>query len=225
MSSFRRARELVGDLFCGDVDIDAWKAKNRAPLYPEGWNRWVLLRTTEDNPSLLDLERTTRAVLAKWFELVDFTPGSNWGGGKIDNITIEPLEGGWQTPPKNRVVKHRDDLDPLPMLRPGGSTAIAVEFVYRGAARDMPWPVHKAQMVNPWCPVDADWMLWQVEAPKIADVPKEETATDVVQRHAKAALNAITPNPIGLVVFGLATLGVIVISRTVRGGAGLARAR
>ncbi len=52
-----------------------------------------------------------------------------------------------------------------------------------------------------------------------ADAPpvKAPTAGEAMKGHALRAVAALTPSPVPLVVFGIATLGVIALARTVRG--------
>jgi hypothetical protein len=49
---------LIGDLGCPGVDVDEWRKRNRVPLFPGKVNRWVLVRTTRDNPTPEDLKNT-----------------------------------------------------------------------------------------------------------------------------------------------------------------------
>jgi hypothetical protein len=60
-----RARGL-GDLLC-NYDMEKFNRDNRVPLLANSWNRWVLARTTKDNPSPLDVENTLRGVFSHWF--------------------------------------------------------------------------------------------------------------------------------------------------------------
>ncbi len=41
----------VGDVGCQGVDVDDWRKRNRVPLFPGKVNRWVLIRTTRDDPT------------------------------------------------------------------------------------------------------------------------------------------------------------------------------
>lgn len=105
----------VGDLGCAGVDVDAFKRTCRAPMHPEGWNRWLLWRTTRDEPSALDIERSTYAVLGKWFELVENAEGISVPGrgtGKVDNVKIRVVPWDFMAP--WRVVARREDCTPLP---------------------------------------------------------------------------------------------------------------
>ena len=169
----------IGDLFCGDVDIDAWKQKHRAPMYPGQWNRWILKRTTRDNPSALDIRDTAFAVMRKWFETVqargeylDFPipgrPGVSAEAGDIDHLKVV-THGPLSTllPKLKRsglsLVKE-GPINEITVVEP--ATYVFVEFVYRGMLKDMPWPVHREGFYNTWCPIDADWALIGVLSPK-----------------------------------------------------------
>ncbi len=207
----------VGDLSCPGVDVDAFKQKCRAPLNPEGWNRWLLWRTTRDEPSALDVERSTYAVLAKWFELVEGPDGVSMpgnGSGKVDNVKIRVVPWDWSAP--WRVVARREDCTPLPTISGNGAIGVVVEFVYRGQTRDMPWPVHKAQIIGPWCPVQADWILARAYEPPADAAPAERTAREELAEGMRRAANALLPSPVSMAFAALAVLGVWTIGRAFR---------
>ncbi len=208
----------VGDLSCPGVDVDAFKQKCRAPLNPEGWNRWLLWRTTRDEPSALDVERSTYAVLGKWFELVEGrggvrVPGN--GTGKVDNVKIRVVPWDWSAP--WRVVARREDCTPLPTVAGNGAIGVVVEFVYRGQTRDMPWPVHKAQIIGPWCRVQADWILARAYEPPADQAPAERSARDELAEGVRRAAGALLPSPVALAIAAFAVLGVWTIGRAFRG--------
>jgi len=56
----------LGDLLC-NYDMAKFNETNKVPLLANSWNRWVLARTTKDNPSPIDVENTLRGVFAHWF--------------------------------------------------------------------------------------------------------------------------------------------------------------
>ena len=207
----------VGDIGCTGVDVEAFKRMCRAPMHPEGWNRWLLWRTTRDEPSALDIERSTYAVLGKWFELVENADGMSMPGrgtGKVDNVKIRVVP--WEFMAPWRVVARREDCTPLPTVSGNGAIGVLIEFVFRGQSRDMPWPVHKAQMLGPWCPVQADWLLARVYEPPSEHAPPERSAREELTEGVKRAANVLLPSPIGLGVAALAVLGVWTIGRAFR---------
>jgi hypothetical protein len=148
----RGASFATGDLFCPGVDIEKFKAENRVPMFPGKWQAWKLYRTDRDNPSAEDIHHTARAVVLQWFKTIE--------AGGVDHI--ETVTG---PPAGSKRVKRWQD-NPAPMsVHAKTPIVVWVSFVYRGSRTDGPWPVHKAQIVNPWCPVDADWMLGEVWLP------------------------------------------------------------
>lgn len=208
----------VGDLSCPGVDVDAFKAKCRAPLNPEGYNRWLLWRTTRDEPSALDVERSTYAVLSKWFELVEGPTGVSlpgYGTGKVDNVRLRIVPWDWSVP--WRTVARREDCTPLPTVAGNGAIGVLIEFAYRGSSHNMPWPVHKAQIVGPWCPVQADWILARVYEPSADRPPAERTAREELADGVRRAADALLPSPVGLAVAAFAVLGIWTIGRALRG--------
>jgi hypothetical protein len=182
------ASHRIGDLGCDSVSIDDFERQNRVPLVREGWNVWILNRTLRDNPSVGELEVMAENFLDRWFRSGPYASAWHSPGG-IDNVTITSLWGTTKNsydqyldPPKKAKVledaialRTRSGIPSAVFLRPGPSTQVAVRFVYRGTLPDLPWPVWKAQMINPRCPMEADWAL--EAAYKFAHpppVPKEE---------------------------------------------------
>jgi hypothetical protein len=216
--------DVVGDLGCWGVDVDAFKASCRVPLYPEQWNRWFLWRTARDNASAADVERSTFAVMRKWFEMVEGPSGLSSPGmsdiwtpsrGKVDNMRISLVPWDWSAD-WGRVTARAEDCTPTPTPAPGGRLGVAVEFVYRGQPTSMPWPVHSPAIIGRYCPTEADWMLVRAYAPPSSPTPPEKTAAEEAGAALRKAGAALLPNPIGLVVVALAGLGVVAISKALR---------
>ena len=69
-----------GDLGCPGVDVDKWRDANRAPLFPGKINRWLLVRTTRDDPTPDDLKNTLAATFARWFSGTPFDPALPFDG-------------------------------------------------------------------------------------------------------------------------------------------------
>ena len=86
----------------------------------------------------------------------------------------------------------------------------------RGTGPDMPWPVHKAQMLGPWCPVQADWILARVYEPPADQAPRERTAREELAEGVRRAADALLPSPVALGVGALAVLGIWTIGRLLR---------
>lgn len=209
----------IGDLGCPGVDIDDFKRRCRAPLHAEGWNRWLLWRTTRDEPSAADVEKTAFAVLRKWFEIVEgptgFSDPFGRGVGKVDNVRVRLVPTDYVS--DDRIIARREQCDPLPLVAGPGAMGVLMDFVYRGTSRDMPWPVHKAQVINPWCPINADWILGRVLEPPNQAVPAEKSAREELAEGVERAASALLPSPVTLVVVAGVAIGVIVMGKLLRG--------
>jgi hypothetical protein len=175
---------VVGDLGCQGVDVDAWERENRAPLFPNKVNRWVLVRTLRDNPTPDDLKMTLAATFSKWFAGTPFdavlpsedtTRSANADLIRLERVSKERLSFPL-------AARRREQLPGrLPMLRPGDVVWLEVSFAYRGQLVDMPWPVRTGAPVqlsaSARCPVDADWMLDSAAVPTV-DAPPEKSSGD-----------------------------------------------
>jgi len=162
-------RAYVGDLMC-DADVDKFKKECKIPLFPNQWNTWIINRTLADNPSGEDRKQLTKNVFYHWFKAVD--------AGEADEVTVTDLTddskpsndpfGQQDDAKRNELVKNlkkrakRGECAPVPTVKGPETTQLAVQFVYRGSKKEMPWPVHKAQIFNPWCPVNADYAVEEV---------------------------------------------------------------
>ena len=113
-------------------------------------------------------------------------------------------------------MARREGCTPLPTVSGNGAIGVLIEFVFRGTGRDMPWPVHKAQIIGPWCPVQADWVLARVYEPPSEHAPAERSAREELTEGVKRAANVLLPSPVGLGVAALAVLGVWTIGRAFR---------
>lgn len=185
---------VFGDLGCAGIDVDDWEKKNRAPLFPQKTQRWVLVRTDRDNPSNEDIEQTLKAALGKWFDASLFDPLDPRGvRGLVDSLKIERISRGERLNILDRI-KRRDDLPEPPTIEANVPIWISASFAFRGSKRDMPWPVRKGAKFQflssaARCPVSADWMLDQVGEASTEDAtplpPLSEAlpnaAADVVQ--------------------------------------------
>src|SRR5690242_5351690 len=207
----------IGDLGCPGIDVDKWREANRAPLFPGKVNRWVLARTTRDNPTPDDLRRTLAATFVKWFEGTPVDPVLSTHGttrsGAADLIRLERASTGALFFP--HTAKRREDLaGPLPLLKSGGIVYLEVSFAYRGLVHDMPWPVRTGTTFvqlqsSAQCPIDADWILDSVAVPGEDAPPKQsssEKAGDVISettRDASSSLLGALWLPLTVLVAGL----------------------
>lgn len=216
----------TGALFCGDLDLEEWRAKNRAPIYPEQWNVWLLNRTLRDNPSANELDVVTKNVMAKIF-----AQSVGVDHGQIDHLEIRSLYapqanawGQYLDEAKKaaalsslQLVKNRSSLDPIPFLVAGPSTQLVVSFVLRGSSTSIPWPCWKAQVLNPWCPIEADYTVESVYAPPPRPVPPEPAGIDKI--HGTLPVPSWT-SPIalgsGAVLLLAGAIGVAYVARSFR---------
>jgi hypothetical protein len=174
----------IGDLGCLGVDVEAWEKENRAPLFPNKVNRWILVRTLRDNPTPDDLKMTLAATFSKWFAGTPFdaafpsegtTRSSNADLIRLERVSKERLSFPL-------TARRREQLPGrLPMLKSGDFVWLEVSFAYRGHLVDMPWPVRTGAPLqlssSARCPVDADWMLDSAAVPS-AEAPPEKSASE-----------------------------------------------
>ena len=174
----------VGDLGCPGIDVEKWRAENRAPLFPGKVNRWVLVRTTRDDPTTDDLKNTLAATFEHWFSGTPLDPALPFDGttrsGAADLIRLERASTDRLSLPQ--PVRRREELPgQIPVLGPGGVVWLEVSFAYRGQVLSMPWPVRtgaSAQLTSSAdCPVGADWILDSVGFPALS-APDEMSTAD-----------------------------------------------
>lgn len=174
----------VGDLGCPGVDVEEWQKQNRAPLFPNKVNRWILVRTLRDNPTPDQLKDTLAATFSKWFAGTPFDPVLASKGttrsATADLIKLERVSRERLSFPLS--ARRREELPGMfPTVRPGDIVWIEVSFAYRGQVADMPWPVRTGAAVqlqsSANCPVDADWILDSAAVPTV-DAPPEKSSAD-----------------------------------------------
>jgi len=174
----------IGDLGCSGIDVDEWQKQNRAPLFPNKVNRWILVRTLRDNPTPDDLKDTLAATFSKWFKgtPVDpvFTSKGTTRSAAADLIKLERVSRERLSFPL--TARRREELPGLlPTVRPGDIVWLEVSFAYRGQVADMPWPVRTGAAFqlqsSASCPVDADWVLDAAAVPTV-DAPPEKSSTE-----------------------------------------------
>ncbi len=237
-------QSAVGAFLCDD-DPETWGARNRAPLVPEKWNRWVFIMNNVASHSEKAATEAFKTLFGKWFRVGTFT-GKNYDAegrnSLVDQIAIlkvttdlSEIEGtaaglGWQRtataadlqpPPTFRSQV----ANPIPLLPDAERTEgprywyALVEFVPRGARTDMAWPVFKSQFVNWRCPTDADAGLHAVYVPSERDVPPERDFGDAVTDALGKIAQGVVPGASWpfWITLSLAGLGALVVFRTVRG--------
>jgi len=208
---------LFGDLGCPGVDVDEWRRQNRVPLFPGKVNRWVLVRTTRDNPTPDDLKNTLAAVFVNWFEGTVLDPALTFKGTtrsatadliKLERVSKERLS-------LDNPARRREDLPGLgPTLAPGEVVWLEVTFAYRGQQTDMPWPVRTGAAMqltsSAQCPVGADWMLDAAQTPTV-DAPPEQTSGEKAGEVVSTAADAAAGGLFNLLWLPLAALGAVAL--------------
>jgi hypothetical protein len=208
---------LVGDLGCPGVDVDDWRVRNRVPLFPGKVNRWVLVRTTRDDPTPDDLKNTLAAVFVKWFEGTVLDPALVFKGttrsATADLIKLEKVA-------KDRLsfdhsARRREDLPGVgPTVAPGNLVWLQVSFSYRGQQKDMPWPVRTGAAVqltsSAQCPIGADWMLDSVQTPT-EDAPPERSSGDKAGEVVSETASSVASGLFSLLWLPLAALGIAAV--------------
>lgn len=184
---------LIGDINCGDVDIDAFEKRCRIPLFKGKVNRWILKRTNRDDPSDQDIIQTLRGVMARFFrgssdfgQLIDpvviFKGTIRAGNADLVNIAEVSRDKPLSFPRAEQAATLSDCDAPITVRTDpdkGEAIFVEVEFAYRGGALSMPWPVHKVPPVfapiNANCPEEADWALVEVGKPVVVAPPEKST--------------------------------------------------
>jgi len=207
----------VGDLGCLGVDVDDWRKRNRVPLFPGKVNRWVLIRTTRDDPTPDDLKNTLAAVFSKWFEGTVLDPALVFKGttrsATADLIKLEKVS-------KDRLsvanpARRREDLPGVsPTVAPGNFVWLEVTFAYRGQETDMPWPVRTGAAVqltsSAQCPVGADWVLDSAQTPT-ENAPAEQSSGDKAAEVVSNTADTVTSGLFSLLWVPLAAIGVAAV--------------
>jgi hypothetical protein len=193
---------LFGDLGCLAVDLAQFQARNRVPLWPGKWNKWILMRTTRDNPDDAAILATMRAAFGKWSPKIwgplDLTvettiPEGPRAGertvrvGHFDYLHIVkasrdrlffPRDQWARLLPEDKLPARRESVDPAPTLSTSTAIWLEVAFVWRGQGEtSRPWPVLTDSVVRATqqCPIDADWILDSCAVPSAEPAPAEKT--------------------------------------------------
>jgi hypothetical protein len=205
---------VVGDLGCQGVDVDDWRKRNRVPLFPGKVNRWVLIRTTRDDPTPDDLKNTLAAVFVKWFEGTVLDPALVFKGttrsSTADLIKLERASKDRLS--FDKTARRREELPGVgPTAAPGTVVWLEVSFAYRGQETDMPWPVRTGAAMqlksSAQCPIGADWVLDSAQTPT-ADAPPEQSTGEKAGEAVSDAASSAASGILSLLWLPLAVLGV-----------------
>jgi hypothetical protein len=206
-----------GDLGCPGIDVDEWRKQNRVPLFPGKVNRWVLVRTTRDNPTPDDLKNTLAAVFVKWFDGTVLDPLFSFKGStrsatadliKLERVSKEPLS-------LDNPARRREDLPGIgPTVAPGELVWLEVTFAYRGQQTDMPWPVRTGAAMqltsSAQCPIGADWMLDAAQKPTL-DAPPEQAPSEKAGEVLSSAAGVVTGGLFNVLWLPLVALGAVAL--------------
>ncbi|MEO7036503.1 MAG: hypothetical protein ABI548_21340 [Polyangiaceae bacterium] len=207
----------IGDLGCQGVDVDDWRKRNRVPLFPGKVNRWVIIRTTRDDPTPDDLKNTLAAVFSKWFEGTVLDPALVFKGttrsATADLIKLEKVS-------KDRLAvaspaRRREELPGVsPTVAPGNFVWLEVTFAYRGQQTDMPWPVRTGAAMqltsSAQCPIGADWVLDSAQTPT-ENAPPEQSSGDKAAEVVSDTAGTVTSGLVSLLWVPLAAIGVAAV--------------
>lgn len=190
----------IGNLGCPGIDTEAWQKENRAPLYREKVNRWLLARTLRDDPSTTAVTETLNAVFVRWFKgigvdvLLETESGARTNN--VDGLVLVNAVRG-DRPSLQHKVKRREDCTLVVPTVEGskGILWLEVAFNYRGSKTDMPWPIWSAVPLGTEaarvCPVNADWMLVEVSEPA-GDAPPEQSIATIATELITAPVADVT---------------------------------
>jgi len=151
----------TGDLTCPDVDVDAFKASCRVPLYPNQWNTWEVWVSTEeikDEDAITNLVRNfMRHVFAEHKSTA--IQGTTLGPAEYLTVSLGPYKGRTRIPGESRTTLK---CEFLPTVRGTEPMLVTVAFVFRGTETDWPWPTlgrwprdFFSPYIRGWCPIDA----------------------------------------------------------------------
>jgi hypothetical protein len=159
------------------IDVAQWQEQNRCPLYPGKLQEWVLIRAVpadyENNPEWITHD--CWRALALWFDVPAYgqlTLGQTIkSGGPIDTVDVKRIAKTQLSFP-SEIVKRREELTTLPIVKGTSAYWVQVTFAYRGTDASMPWPCWNYDGLDVFnskqdrmAPFDCDWVLDTVWMP------------------------------------------------------------
>lgn len=158
------ASHFTGDLLCPGVDVDRFKATCRVPLFPNEWNTWEVLVSSENIRTESEAVDAARNFLRHVFSEHESTLIGQETLGPVEYVTASL--GGYSGAARKTAARRESvTCDFLPSVKtgPDGSPGflITIAFVFRGVEKTWPWPTlgFLSQGVFNWCPVDAELTL------------------------------------------------------------------
>lgn len=175
----------TGDVLCPGVDVDAYKANCRVPLFPNQWNVWEVWVSTKEAPTRDKAVDLTRNFLRHVFAAHPATTApqvtlgpAEFVAAQLGPYTTPGASGAPRTP--RVVAATREGLGPscpVPTVEGPDAMLVTVSFVFRGSETSWPWPTlgnRPASLWDAtetgWCPIDAVAVLGRALAP----VPGEQ---------------------------------------------------
>jgi hypothetical protein len=190
-------------------------------------NRWILARTTRDNPSSDDVRDDLYDSLVRWSgQSVDiyWFSGDGVYVGAFDLVTIPRAERSPTGLPPFRyedTIAFAQDvsLGPMPTIDSGGQPLLyfEVQFAYRGYHESLPWPVSR-KLLAPGlpspadqCPTGCDMMLYAAGT-ALQDAPPEKSLGELLSETSRrmtgqAASVLVWPALLGLGVVAAIAAG------------------
>jgi hypothetical protein len=151
---------------CPSVDTDRFKARCRLPLLGRQWNVWRMVASGKlAGRSPEELEQIALQIFRMWMH--EANPGLDDPLSACTSLVIHP------TPPPVELVPlgssndqarracFEEGMIAVRSVQGAPTPEVWVSFVYEGPAKEMPWPVTRANefLIVDWCPVDADWIV------------------------------------------------------------------
>ena len=175
---------VIGDVLCPGVDVDAWKAQNRAPLFPGKQNKWVLARANDDGLTVADITTSLYEAFEYWFDAsVGIIAASEDRAkiGEADSVRVVSI-GEFPQMAAGTIIARKESLSSMPIITGKRVVYVEVTFDYRGTNSNMAWPCFTSiwdGKIKGSCPNSSDWALQYVFQP-VKGVEPERTDGDVL---------------------------------------------
>lgn len=192
------------DPFC-PIDYAAFAKECRVPLFPGKVNTWRVIVSDRVKKEPI---KAVKDALRVWFRESAELPGVTTG--MAENVTIQRASAGLLS--GRKLAASRDGCT-LPLAVPVDktSTMLVVQFVWRGAAPDLPWPAFRSGLYDTTCPVDAEILLDAAFEPRAGEpVPDPETPFDILPDDVLEAGKTVGK---GLLIAAGVVAGLLLLAR------------
>lgn len=177
-------------------------------LYPGKLQTWILVRAVErDTPNDSEIRDMAAATMWKWFgsPVTNAPLDLKLGGTRLGDADLVDIGKPSSAAPElpNMVQSWAMLPGPLPLLKPGKVVYVPVQFAWRSnSITSKPWPTRRVSWgFGGACPVDADWMLYQVG--DVREAPEElgplETIDEAIGNAVRSAVPGWLPWAVGAV--------------------------